>query len=119
MCVGPKPPTFLTMRGSFAPPGVSARVVGGLPPPVRAKGVGVGFGGALPEAGVGADADEIGFADVEGAGAAGLGAALGVGVGASYAGSHSWFWAGRSGLPFSARTRLLEPSGDIVNSAPS
>ena len=48
-----------------------------------------------------------------------FGIGAGVGVGASCAGFHAWFWAGRSGLPCNAKTRLSEPSGDIVNSAPS
>ena len=105
------------MRGSFAPPGVSARVEVGFQP-VRAKGVGVDFVGALPEAGAGVDAGALGFAVVEGAVAVGLGVALGVGV-ASKAGSQDWSCARRNGSPYSVSTRLLEPSGDIVNSAPS
>ena len=119
-------------RRSFARPSWAgnlppskARSPIGFPPPVRAKGVGAGFASPLPEAGGGADAGAFGFDVGEGVAVAGLGVALGagvgegVGVGASYAGSHAWFWAGRSGLPLSARTRLSEPSGDIVNSAPS
>ena len=61
---------------------MSARVEGGCPPPVRAKGVGEGFVRLLPEARAGVDAGALGFVDVEGAGVAGLGVALGAGVGA-------------------------------------